>query len=45
MMIKPAQLALAWLLAKGVTSPIASATSVEQLNECREPRSISRQRH
>jgi aryl-alcohol dehydrogenase-like predicted oxidoreductase len=29
----PAQLALAWLLAKGVTAPIASATSVEQLNE------------
>jgi aryl-alcohol dehydrogenase-like predicted oxidoreductase len=29
----PAQLALAWLLAKGVTAPIASATSVEQLEE------------
>jgi len=29
----PAQVALAWLLAKGVTAPIASATSVEQLNE------------
>ncbi len=29
----PAQVALAWLLARGVTAPIASATSVEQLNE------------
>lgn len=29
----PAQIALAWLLAHGVTAPIASATSVEQLNE------------
>jgi aryl-alcohol dehydrogenase-like predicted oxidoreductase len=29
----PAQVSLAWLLAKGVTAPIASATSVEQLNE------------
>ena len=29
----PAQVAIAWLLAKGVTAPIASATSVEQLNE------------
>jgi aryl-alcohol dehydrogenase-like predicted oxidoreductase len=29
----PAQLALAWLLAKGVTAPIASATSAEQLDE------------
>jgi aryl-alcohol dehydrogenase-like predicted oxidoreductase len=28
-----AQVSLAWLLAKGVTAPIASATSVEQLNE------------
>jgi aryl-alcohol dehydrogenase-like predicted oxidoreductase len=28
-----AQAALAWLLAHGVTAPIASATSVEQLNE------------
>ena len=29
----PAQVSLAWLLAHGVTAPIASATSVEQLNE------------
>jgi aryl-alcohol dehydrogenase-like predicted oxidoreductase len=29
----PAQVALAWLLAHAVTAPIASATSVEQLNE------------
>jgi aryl-alcohol dehydrogenase-like predicted oxidoreductase len=29
----PAQVALAWLLARGVTAPIASATSVEQLHE------------
>ena len=29
----PAQVALAWLLAHGVTAPIASATSVAQLNE------------
>ena len=29
----PAQVSLAWLLAKGVTAPIASATSIEQLNE------------
>ncbi len=29
----PAQVALAWLLAKGVTAPIASATSLEQLSE------------
>jgi aryl-alcohol dehydrogenase-like predicted oxidoreductase len=29
----PAQVSLAWLLAKGVTAPIASATSVTQLNE------------
>jgi aryl-alcohol dehydrogenase-like predicted oxidoreductase len=29
----PAQVALAWLLAHGVTAPIASATSVEQLSE------------
>jgi aryl-alcohol dehydrogenase-like predicted oxidoreductase len=29
----PAQVSLAWLLAKGVTAPIASATSVEQLDE------------
>jgi aryl-alcohol dehydrogenase-like predicted oxidoreductase len=29
----PAQVALAWLLAHGVTAPIASATKVEQLNE------------
>ena len=29
----PAQVSLAWLIAKGVTAPIASATSVEQLNE------------
>jgi aryl-alcohol dehydrogenase-like predicted oxidoreductase len=29
----PAQVSLAWLLARGVTAPIASATSVEQLNE------------
>jgi aryl-alcohol dehydrogenase-like predicted oxidoreductase len=29
----PAQVALAWLLAKGVTAPIASATSVAQLGE------------
>ena len=29
----PAQVALAWLLAKGVTAPIASATSVAQLAE------------
>src|SRR5262245_32214659 len=29
----PAQVSLAWLLAKGVTAPIASATSVKQLNE------------
>jgi aryl-alcohol dehydrogenase-like predicted oxidoreductase len=31
---KPAQVALAWLMARpGVSAPIASATSVEQLNE------------
>lgn len=31
---KPAQVALAWLMARpGMTAPIASATSVEQLNE------------
>jgi aryl-alcohol dehydrogenase-like predicted oxidoreductase len=29
----PAQISLAWLLAQGVTAPIASATSIEQLNE------------
>jgi aryl-alcohol dehydrogenase-like predicted oxidoreductase len=30
---KPAEVALAWLIArKGVTAPIASATSVEQLD-------------
>jgi aryl-alcohol dehydrogenase-like predicted oxidoreductase len=29
----PAQVSLAWLIAKGVTAPIASATSIEQLNE------------
>jgi aryl-alcohol dehydrogenase-like predicted oxidoreductase len=29
----PAQVSLAWLLAHGVTAPIASATSVEQLTE------------
>ncbi|MGD8324481.1 MAG: aldo/keto reductase, partial [Gammaproteobacteria bacterium] len=29
----PAQIALAWLRAKGVAAPIASATSVDQLNE------------
>jgi aryl-alcohol dehydrogenase-like predicted oxidoreductase len=29
----PAQVALAWLLAHGVTAPIASATKVEQLEE------------
>ncbi len=29
----PAQISLAWLLAHGVTAPIASATSVEQLNQ------------
>ncbi len=29
----PAQVSLAWLLAKGVTAPIASATSVKQLHE------------
>lgn len=29
----PAQVALAWLIARGVTAPIASATSVEQLQE------------
>ena len=29
----PAQVSLAWLLAKGVTAPIASATSVKQLTE------------
>jgi aryl-alcohol dehydrogenase-like predicted oxidoreductase len=31
---KPSQVALAWLMARpGITAPIASATSVEQLNE------------
>ena len=31
---KPAQVALAWLMAQpGITAPIASATNVEQLNE------------
>jgi len=31
---KPAQVALAWLMARpGITAPIASATSVEQLND------------
>lgn len=29
----PAQVSLAWLIARGVTAPIASATSVEQLQE------------
>jgi aryl-alcohol dehydrogenase-like predicted oxidoreductase len=29
----PAQVSLAWLLARGVTAPIASATSVHQLHE------------
>ena len=29
----PAQVSLAWLLAKGVTAPIASATSAKQLHE------------
>ena len=29
----PAQIALAWLRAHGVTAPIASATSAEQLEE------------
>lgn len=29
----PAQVALAWLLARGVTAPIASATSIAQLEE------------
>jgi len=29
----PAQVSLAWLIARGVTAPIASATSVEQLEE------------
>jgi len=29
----PAQISLAWLLARGVTAPIASATSAAQLNE------------
>jgi aryl-alcohol dehydrogenase-like predicted oxidoreductase len=29
----PAQISLAWLLARGVTAPIASATSVKQLDE------------
>ena len=29
----PAQISLAWLLAHGVTAPIASATSLEQLSE------------
>jgi aryl-alcohol dehydrogenase-like predicted oxidoreductase len=32
--VKPAQLALAWLLAQpGITAPIASATSIEQLHD------------
>jgi aryl-alcohol dehydrogenase-like predicted oxidoreductase len=31
---KPAQVALSWLMARpSITAPIASATSVEQLNE------------
>lgn len=29
----PAQVALAWLIARGVTAPIASATSIEQMQE------------
>jgi aryl-alcohol dehydrogenase-like predicted oxidoreductase len=29
----PAQISLAWLMARGVTAPIASATSVDQFNE------------
>jgi len=29
----PAQVSLAWLIARGVTAPIASATSVEQMEE------------
>jgi len=29
----PAQISLAWLLARGVTAPIASATSIEQFKE------------
>jgi aryl-alcohol dehydrogenase-like predicted oxidoreductase len=31
--VTPAQISLAWLLARGVTAPIASATSVRQLHE------------
>lgn len=30
---KPSQVALAWLMARGVTAPLASATSVSQLDE------------
>lgn len=29
----PAQISLAWLVARGVTAPIASATSIDQFNE------------
>ena len=31
--VTPAQISLSWLLAQGVTAPIVSATSVDQLNE------------
>jgi aryl-alcohol dehydrogenase-like predicted oxidoreductase len=31
--ITPAQVSLAWLVARGVTAPIASATSVDQLKQ------------
>lgn len=39
---RPSQVALAWLLARpGVTAPIASATSLEQLNEILEAVNVS----
>jgi aryl-alcohol dehydrogenase-like predicted oxidoreductase len=30
---KPAQVSIAWLLARGVTAPIASATNLDQFEE------------
>jgi aryl-alcohol dehydrogenase-like predicted oxidoreductase len=37
----PAQVSLAWLIAKGVTAPIASATTVAQLEEILEAAEVS----
>jgi aryl-alcohol dehydrogenase-like predicted oxidoreductase len=30
---KPAQVSIAWLIGRGVTAPIASATNLDQFNE------------